>query len=550
MVSKRWLRKMGAWALCGSLGASGLWLAAQATGQGPEPIAPQQAPQAQKKKIYTNKNVFHLPVQIDPKTRGSLREVCLYVKVGQSDWVRQDTKDPSITHFTYRATQDGEHWFSVVTVDFAGRSTPADVSREAPGLQVVVDTREPVLDMQPVVTTDGETLLRCTMDDAHPDERTLKLVYRGSDLVDHVIDALPNRPGVFRVPQEAWTRPVLVKGTDRCGNPAVREFQLRPTQAANPAAAQVQMRPEPGRIEPVQSVEYKPGPPPGVRPSTAPESVASGRPHEVVRIVDSGKTPEPPKEQVAHSPNRTEAPSPFPPGGITPAGPVGPDITGSKIFGHGNTSGPRQLLNTTKASVEYRIDQVGPSGVGKIEVYMTADNGASWSRIHEDIDRRTPAEINLPGEGVFGIRMVVTNGNGFGGAAPAKGEAPTSFIEVDTTTPDVQLRDIEPNTKNGCLEIRWKATDKNLGAEPVNLFYRIRSDAAWIPMVKKIRNEGLYLWSFPRDSGNRFYVKIEVADQAGNLARVECANPVVLDMTEPRASVVGITAMQTRTAQE
>ena len=162
--------------------------------------------------------------------------------------------------------------------------------------------------------------------------------------------------------------------------------------------------------------------------------------------------------------------------------------------------------------------------------------------------RTSPAEINLPGEGVYGIRLIVTNGNGFGGTPPKKGDAPNSFIEVDTTPPFVQLKDIEPNSRDGCLEIRWKATDRNLGAEPVSLYYRIRHDAPWVPIVKHIRNEGVHMWSFPRDCGNRFFVKIEVSDQAGNIGHVECPNPVVLDMTEPRASVVAISGIMVRPA--
>ena len=39
-----------------------------------------------------------------------------------------------------------------------------------------------------------------------------------------------------------------------------------------------------------------------------------------------------------------------------------------------------------------------------------------------------------------------------------------------------------------------------------------------------------------------------VNDQAGNIANVECPNPVVLDMTEPRASVVGISGIMVRPA--
>ena len=56
--------------------------------------------------------------------------------------------------------------------------------------------------------------------------------------------------------------------------------------------------------------------------------------------------------------------------------------------------------------------------MGKVEVYLTGDGGLNWQRLQEDPDRRSPAEIDLPGEGLFGIRLVITNGNGFGGTPP------------------------------------------------------------------------------------------------------------------------------------
>src|SRR5262249_7797078 len=44
---------------------------------------------------------------------------------------------------------------------------------------------------------------------------------------------------------------------------------------------------------------------------------------------------------------------------------------------------PKQVLSTTRCSLDYHIDQVGPSGVGKVEVWMTGDQGASWKRLCE-----------------------------------------------------------------------------------------------------------------------------------------------------------------------
>lgn len=216
------------------------------------------------------------------------------------------------------------------------------------------------------------------------------------------------------------------------------------------------------------------------------------------------------------------------------------------VPGMPNANMPKLILNSTHATIDYRIDQVGPSGVGKVEVYMTGDGGQNWQRLQEDKDKRSPVEIDLPGEGLFGIRLAITNGNGFGGTPPARGDAPTCWIEVDTTAPFAQLRPIDP-AQNGVMELRWTASDKNLGPEPITLHYKTRIDGPWQIIARNVKNEGLYRWTFPRDQGSQFFVKIGVNDLAGNSAHVETPNAIVLDITEPHASVVGVTGMSQRT---
>src|SRR5262249_53703591 len=172
----------------------------------------------------------------------------------------------------------------------------------------------------------------------------------------------------------------------------------------------------------------------------------------------------------------------------------------------------RQVITTKHASIEYRVDPVGPSGIGKVEVWMTADKGASWQRVGEDVDRRSPAEIDLPGDGLFGIRLVVSNGNGFGGQPPVSSDAPHTWVEVDTTPPTALLHNIEPPTRDGKLEIRWTVTDKNLPAEPITLYYATKQDGPWLPIARGLHNDGSYHWAFPHDQGNQFYVRLEASD--------------------------------------
>src|SRR5262249_2600347 len=159
----------------------------------------QSLPSAQVPKMtYTKNTTFHLPVQMEERTRANLREVCLYVKSGTAEWVRQETGLPSTPHFKYVVPRDGEYWFSLVTIDKSGRMTPADVSQESPGLRVMVDTQPPVIDVQPWTSPEGDFCLRCQIQDANPDPNSLKAVYR-DQAGEHVLEAIPGSSNVFKI---------------------------------------------------------------------------------------------------------------------------------------------------------------------------------------------------------------------------------------------------------------------------------------------------------------------------------------------------------------
>jgi hypothetical protein len=48
-----------------------------------------------------------------------------------------------------------------------------------------------------------------------------------------------------------------------------------------------------------------------------------------------------------------------------------------------------------------------------------------------------------------------------------------------------------------------------------------------------VKNDGLYRWTLPRDIPPNFVIRFEARDLAGNVSRVDAANPVPLDLTEP-----------------
>ena len=131
--------------------------------------------------------------------------------------------------------------------------------------------------------------------------------------------------------------------------------------------------------------------------------------------------------------------------------------------------------------------------------------------------------IDLPGDGVYGISLVATNGHGNGGTAPAKGDVPNWWVEVDTTKPAAQLLAVRAGTGDdgNMILINWTAGDKNLKPEPVDLYYSSQKDGAWQPIAKGITNTGTYRWAMPQGIGQEIYVRMEVSDRAGNVARCD-----------------------------
>jgi hypothetical protein len=497
-------------------------------------------------KTYMSKNVFYLPVIIDERMRSNLREVQLYVKENPTrPWMLKEKAPPSATGFTYRGTQDGEYWFAVVTVDKNGRMTPADLTTEPPGLVVVLDTQLPQLDVRALPASGEGLVVRCEVRDANPDPMKTRMEYQTPDRVWRGADVLPNQPDTFVIPQQALFNGMLrVSATDRAGNLATREFNLGAVAASTTSTPHAAPHAPSPALVPDPAVETAGGPaaPP------LPQILSSPRPTDSLMPEKCGPALPPP----------TVTKAPAAPTHSAPATPVSYQITDSSAkrintAGSGRPANPslvRQIVNNTHVFLEYQIEQLGPSGVGKVEVWLTRDQGQSWARIGEDPDRKTPVEVDLPGEGLFGVSLVVSNGRGFGGTPPSPGDAPDWWIEVDVTKPTAELLGVQPalGQDDGGLVINWSARDKNFGAEPIDLYYSVHREGPWQVIAKGLKNEGHYRWAVPTDAGAQAYVRVVATDRAGNTVHCDSAQPVALDdLSRPRGHVVGVATTPPRT---
>jgi hypothetical protein len=200
----------------------------------------------------------------------------------------------------------------------------------------------------------------------------------------------------------------------------------------------------------------------------------------------------------------------------------------------------RHMSNTGRMALDYKVDSMGASGVGKVEVWYSRDLGQSWHKLCEDTDRQSPVEINLPGEGLFGVSLVVSNGRGFGANPPRTGDSPDYWIEIDSTRPLADITAIHA-AEDGALHISWGARDKNLTGEPIELSYAANREGPWHTIAKGLKNDGGYRWMPPVEVGPQAYFRVTVYDQAGNITHAETTQPVPLDdQSRPRGRVLGI----------
>jgi hypothetical protein len=482
-------RKWYGWlALVGLAASVTAWAIAQAPAPAPGP-----------KRVYTNRMAFKLPLKVDEKDRPRLKEVQLCVrKGGTGEWVVAQTAPPTQNEFIYRAPEEGEYWFTVVTVDQAGRKNPADLSQEVPGLIVVVDKQPPEVDVHPVTSPFGQPLLRCDVKDLNLDPSRTRVEYLTADQTWQPLASIPDQPNMFRVPDPGAMRGVVrATAADLAGNTVMREINLGPQPtAANTGSGAAN----------VASATDLPG-------STArPLSLPKTQP------VDTGNVVVP-----ARMESRSDK------------------IASPAMTMPGTLPMTRQFLNNTHAILKYQLDPPGSEASPRIDLYMTRDEGQTWEQVKSAVaSRDSQMDVTLPGEGNYGLSLVVAASATEAGTPPAKGDAPDWRVEVDTTKPEAQLQEIHSGvgTEAGTFFITWTASDKNLKPEPIDLDFATKPDGPWMPIAHGLKNDGSYHWVPMRPWSGEFFIRLQATDLAGNMTSCQSAAG---DKPRHKARVLGMT---------
>lgn len=200
-----------------------------------------------------------------------------------------------------------------------------------------------------------------------------------------------------------------------------------------------------------------------------------------------------------------------------------------------------QVVSSPRFRLAYDVDSVGTQGIAKVQLWLTADGGATWTPANEDPDCTSPISVELPSEGVFGFHLVVTARNGLAGDPPRAGQTPDMWVIVDQSEPQVELVDalVGEGSDYGKLIIHWRAQDPHLGKRPISLRYSESANGPWQVIASGLPNTGEYAWTVVPSLPKHFFLRVEVEDRAGNVGGDNSPLPVDLSSLVPRGTLRG-----------
>ena len=555
--------------------------------------------------IYQKQRSFRIPFNLSAAQKDRIKEVILLVSEDSFTWEPRSRTDASHPAFSFRAAHDGEYWFTVQTRTMDGKVSPSLDTTVEPKMKVIIDTMPPSLLLVPDKRRGSAASVRWEAKDEYLALRSMLLEYQveGVGVWNRVPIRSPRRIGAQK--WDAGTAEALrvrMSVADEAGNVTTVELTL-PDGTGTPPEAD----PSPGdelgagapRIEPISSPgpaqtrivagegftpvgedppPSRPAPPPRSAPTTSrprPATGSKGRtrptPPDIER--DPGLPPAGSERATLAASTagrnrersagpdlfRTANPGPSADGGLgaappeaasgpsasTAGGPPRGSAAPAAAGGNAPNAGNTLLVDSPRFKLQYAVDDAGPNGPATVELWITQDGGRTWIRRGEDPDHASPIDVDLGGEGTYGIWLVARSAAGLGDQPPAPGDPPQSWVEVDASAPAVQLDPVQVGTgvNTGKIAITWRATDLHLAPKSVSILWRPDAPGtSWQPVAEGQENAGRYIWTVPQSVPARFHIRVEAADSVGHRGSAESTDsgPIMVDRSRPRSRIIGL----------
>ena len=216
---------------------------------------------------------------------------------------------------------------------------------------------------------------------------------------------------------------------------------------------------------------------------------------------------------------------------------------GSIVKPNRSTRAPVQIIGSNRFRLNYGIDSIDPSGVGKVVLWMTRDDGQTWKIWGTDPDRRSPFPVEVTEQGRYGFRIVVQSRDGLTGQGPSSGDDADIWIVVDTTAPLAQITSVPygRGAEAGKLIINYKVADPLLTLRPITISYAANPAGPWEIIKEGARNDDRFAWKVSREVPEQIFLKIEAVDRAGNIGTHVLSQSVDVSGLVPRGTIHGVT---------
>jgi hypothetical protein len=201
-----------------------------------------------------------------------------------------------------------------------------------------------------------------------------------------------------------------------------------------------------------------------------------------------------------------------------------------------------QLVADSVFNVAYAVEDIGPSGVSSVELFVTEDDGQQWFRYGNDTDLQSPMQVDVQGEGTFGFAIRVRNGVGFIDPPPQPGDRPEIVVTVDRTAPVVEIKMPQVHVSGtASVQLEWNVRDSQQTA--VRLEWASSATGPWVPVFDWQADRGHYEWPVSPNMPHSIHFRLLARDEAGNIGSAQTAQPVLIDLKRPKARMLGVQAV-------
>ena len=195
----------------------------------------------------------------------------------------------------------------------------------------------------------------------------------------------------------------------------------------------------------------------------------------------------------------------------------------------GRVTGPL-ISAKTELTLDLDIKDEGPAGLASAQLWISQDDGTSWTQGPFIQDPRTVA-WKSPGDGKYRLAIVATDKAGNQSAIPKGKAEDQSALIVDTTAPVIlltsaigiipadkagptQQRDFKPGDK---VQVPFAVKDVNLAANTVTVSFQSDPAKGWTEIGKNLPADQTFRFDIPKVETKSAKVKVSAVDSAGNI---------------------------------